>query len=300
MLQAALACAEHGWHVFPCAKGGKRPALRGDWQELATTDRSRIHQWWQRYPYNIGIACGASGLAVLDLDVPRNGKVQPDQAPGADMFNSLCRMHRQQVPATFTVRTPSGGRHLYFTVPGTELRNSAGRLAPLIDVRAAGGYVVAPGSRIDGKPYAVIDSTPPAPFPSWIAALLQKSDPLLSPRAGDPVTQLRDGDAYGVAALRDEVRIVATAAVHTRNDTLNRAAFNLGQLVGADLLQADAVGAALAKAAAQAGLPEREASRTIRSGMTAGARSPRQARHPPRAPQPPPHAQGGRGPVQRK
>jgi hypothetical protein len=287
--------------VFPCAKGGKPPALRGDdWQELATTDRSCIQRWWQRYPYNIGIACGPSGLAVLDLDVPRNGKAQLDQAPGADVFNSLCRLHGQQVPATFTVRTPSGGRHLYFTAPETDLRNSAGRLAPLIDVRAAGGYVVAPGSRIDGKPYAIIDSTAPAAFPSWIAALLQKADPLPSTRADDPVAQLRDGDAYGVAALRDEVRIVATAAVHTRNDTLNRAAFNLGQLVGADLLQADAVGAALAEAAARAGLPEREASRTIRSGMTAGARSPRQARQRPRAPQPPPPAQGGRGPVQRK
>jgi hypothetical protein len=298
LLRAALACAGHGWNVFPCTQGGKRPALRGDWQDLATTDLSRIHQWWDRYPYNIGIACGTSGLAVLDLDVPCGTKVPPDQAAGADVLIGLCRQQGQQLPATLTVRTPSGGRHLYFTDPGTGLRNSAGRLGPLIDVRATGGYVVAPGSRIDGRSYEVIDPTSPTLFPAWIAALLQKADTPPNPSAA--AVRLKDEDAYGAAALRDEVRIVATAVEHTRNDTLNRAAFKLGQLVGAGQLEPDTVSAALAEAAAQAGLPEREASRTIRSGMTAGARSPRQPRQHARAAQPPPPAQRPRGPVQRR
>jgi hypothetical protein len=79
-----------------------------------------------------------------------------------------------------------------------------------------------------------------------------------------------------MAALRDEARLVATALPGTRNDTLNRAAFSLGQLVGADLLPQLAVISTLASAAERAGLPADEASRTLRSGMTAGMRRPRQ------------------------
>lgn len=79
--------------------------------------------------------------------------------------------------AAFTVRTPSGGHHLYFTAAEADVRNSAGRLGPLIDVRAVGGYVVAPPSHIGGKPYAVTNAVPPAPLPSWIAALLADSRP---------------------------------------------------------------------------------------------------------------------------
>ena len=78
-----------------------------------------------------------------------------------------------------------------------------------------------------------------------------------------------------MAALRDETRLVAAARPGTRNDTLNRAAFSLGQLVAAGLLPPLAVVSALASAAERAGLPADEARRTIRSGLAAGARCPR-------------------------
>jgi hypothetical protein len=78
-----------------------------------------------------------------------------------------------------------------------------------------------------------------------------------------------------MAALRDETRLVATAWPGTRNDTLNRAAFSLGQLVAAGLLPSLTVITALAGAAERAGLPADEARSTIQSGMGAGARSPR-------------------------
>jgi hypothetical protein len=84
------------------------------------------------------------------------------------------------------------------------------------------------------------------------------------------------GTAYAMAALSDEVRLVAAARPGTRNDTLNRAAFSLGQLVAAGLLPPLAVISALADAAERAGLPEDEVRRTVRSGMAAGARCPRE------------------------
>jgi len=79
-----------------------------------------------------------------------------------------------------------------------------------------------------------------------------------------------------MAALRDEARLVAAARPGTRNDTLNRAVFSLGQLAAAGLLPPLAVVSALASSAERAGLPEDEARRTIRSGMTAGVRYPRE------------------------
>jgi len=237
--------------------------------------------WWRLRPYNIGIACGPSGLAVLDLDVPHHGKAAPDgvsgQPTGLDAFLRLCSEHGQPVPATFTVRTPSGGYHLYFTVSDASVRNSAGRLGPLIDVRGAGGYVVGPRSHIGGKPYSVVDPALPVPLPSWIAALLRQPEPAQVPDVPGLAARVRDGGAWALAALRDEVRRVATAPEGKRNDTLNRAAFRLGQLAGAGLLPTDEVSTALAAAAARAGLPPAEAGRTIRSGVTAGIRVPRWA-----------------------
>ena len=289
-LGSALAAADAGWRVFPCAPGSKRPALRENWQDLATTDPGRIRAWWARRPYNVGIACGQSGLVVIDLDVAHDGKDgQGNQGghdaqdrhrgldgpvSGVDALQRLCRTHGQRYPAgTYTVDTPSGGTHLYFTAPPTPVRNSAGRLGPLIDVRADGGYVVGDGSVIDGRRYAARgDVLPlPLPLPAWLARLLD--DEPVVPEAVRPLPVL--DRAYAVAAFREETRRVAEAPVGTRNHTLNRAAFSLGQLVAAGLIPPLPVMTGLADAAARAGLPPDEARRTIRSGMAAGARKPR-------------------------
>jgi hypothetical protein len=287
-LSCALAAADAGWHVFPCAPGSKRPALRENWQDLATTDPGRIHDWWARRPYNIGIACGQSGLVVIDLDVARDGPDGADPrgpgqgldgpASGEAALQRLCLAHGQRYPAgTYTVDTPSGGSHLYFTAPETPLRNSAGRLGPLIDIRAHGGYVVGDGSLVDGRRYVARgDFLPLAlPLPAWLARLLLEEPALPEITRPLPVLDRVQGRAYALAAFREETRRVAEARVGTRNDTLNRAAFSLGQLVAAGLIPPLPVMTGLASAAAQAGLPADEARRTIRSGMAAGARKPR-------------------------
>ena len=83
------------------------------------------------------------------------------------------------------------------------------------------------------------------------------------------------GRAYAMAALRAETERVAGARRGTRNDTLNRAAFSLGQLVAAGLIPPLPVITSLIDAARYAGLPQDEAIRTVRSGMEAGAKKPR-------------------------
>jgi hypothetical protein len=288
-LRSALAAAALGWHVFPCAPGGKRPALRENWQQLATTSADQIRAWWARAPYNVGIACGPSGLVVIDLDLPHAGldPGDPDDdgalfpLTGRDRLARLARKHRQRYPAdTYLVDTPSGGCHLYFAVTGDfQPRNSAGAVAPYIDVRADGGYVVGAGSRVGGRDYTARSGPrAAAPLPPWLGRLI--TQPSSASAADVPAPRLPPGDmargrAYAMAALRAETERVAAARPGTRNDTLNRAAFSLGQLVAARLLPPIPVITGLISAARQAGLSEEEASRTVRSGMAGGARKPR-------------------------
>jgi Bifunctional DNA primase/polymerase, N-terminal len=293
LLWAATALAERGWHVFPCQPGGKRPALRADWEHRATTDTARIARCWATGPYNIGVACGPSHLLVIDLDTPKPGQPTPPEwqhetgiHDGADVLATLCEHARQPWPSeTFTVATPSGGTHLYFTAPpGTRLRNTAGRLGWLIDTRATGGYVIGPGSVIGGTPYTVVNPARPEPLPGWLAATLA-ADPA-PPEPDGPVLAdaMGDGQAteYALAALRGEVDRVL-AATSNRNDTLNQAAFALGQLIAAGILPQHLAYRALTEAARRTGLDNdancgpRGIDATIRSGFKAGARQPRRS-----------------------
>jgi len=276
LLRSALALAARGWHVFPCVPDGKRPALRGNWQDHATADPDRVHDWWARTAYNIGVSCGPSGLVVIDLDAPQTGDSSAAES-GTDALAALCGQHGQPYPLpTYAVDTPSGGCHLYYAAPDGRIRNSAGRLGPLIDVRASGGYVIGKDSRIGGRAYTARDERTPVLLPAWIAGLLRSDLPATAGQSA-LIRRGAHGSAYAMAALRQETCLVAIARPGTRNDTLNRAAFNLGQLVAAGLLPPLAVTIALASAAEHAGLPAEEARRTIRSGMTAGSRRPRNA-----------------------
>ncbi|MCE3554446.1 bifunctional DNA primase/polymerase [Pseudonocardia sp. RS11V-5] len=178
-----------------------------------------------------------------------------------------------------------GGEHLYFTAPDeSQIRNSAGRLGWLIDIRAAGGYVVGAGSIVRDRRYRSNHADSVVSLPAWITNRLRDDT---TPRSAPAPTQqdftpLLDvvgrRSRYAATALRGELDNVLAAhpGSHQRNDTLNRAAFALGQLVGAGLLTEGLATAALAEASAVIGLPPAEAHATIRSGLTAGARTPRQ------------------------
>lgn len=139
LLQAALWYAKRGWSVFPCVPGAKRPLAAHGYKD-ATTDAAAIRAWWGRWPHaNIGIATGAAGLVVVDCD-QKNGK------RGLDEWREL-RAELGLDDNTPTVETPSGGLHVYYRANGHAVASGTDKLAVGVDVKAVGGYVVAPPSR---------------------------------------------------------------------------------------------------------------------------------------------------------
>ncbi len=185
----ALGYAEKSIPVFPCKPGGKEPLIRkclvAKRQELtgkelaahartcerdghghhdATTDPERIRAWWSRWPdANVAMPTGKrSGRVVVDED-PEHG--------GSDSMAEL-RERGHELPPTTTIKTGGGGRHLYLRYPaGVEIRNSAGKLGPGLDIRGEGGYVIVPPSVTEG-PYEVLDNRPPADAPEWLIEAL--------------------------------------------------------------------------------------------------------------------------------
>lgn len=277
LMQAALALAERQMVVFPLGRLRKVPLIR-EWHERATTDMEQVRRWWTDSPgANIGLVCGRSGLLVVDLDV-KNG------LDGPAVWRDLCRQLGIDADQLDTVRvsTPSGGQHLYFAAPpDVELRNTVGQLGKGIDTRANGGYVVAPPSATEDGPYVWNGGKEIRPLPSALVRALTGPRALLAaPQAvvsSEPISNVK-----AEQVVRDELNNVRRAPEGTRNNTLNRAAFMLGQLVAAPwagLARLD-VERGLLDAAAACGLGEREALATIASGLEAGMTHPRPAPNP--------------------
>jgi hypothetical protein len=280
LLAAALDAAARGWHVFPLRPGTKRPALHGEascpgtgacsdghrkWEQRATTDPDRIRAAWSQAPFNIGIATGPSGLLVIDLDMPKDNssKGTPD---GVTTFSALCERTGHAVPDTHRTRTASGGEHLYFTAPdGIRLTNTAGSIAPLVDTRAQGGYVVAAGSTTPAGRYEALCAPVAACLPSWLQTILQ---PAPKPAQAHTVPTMGQSRRYADVALANEARNVATAADGTRNATLLRAARALGRFIASGDLTRTQVEQALSRgASANATQPQRYYDDVIRRGL---------------------------------
>ena len=143
-LSVALACAARGWPVFPC-KADKTPLTAHGFQD-ATTDEATIKAWWQAHPRaQVGIATGAAGLVVVDIDV-KNG------APGLTSWAALVDELGPEITNTAISRTLTGGFHIYYRANGHTICCSQGVLAEAVDVRAPGGYVIAYPSGVRARP----------------------------------------------------------------------------------------------------------------------------------------------------
>jgi Bifunctional DNA primase/polymerase, N-terminal len=281
----ALHFAARGWHVFPITPGAKKPPVIDRWETRASTDPDQIHHWWQHTAYTIGIATGPSGLVVVDLDTRKHGQPAPDRwttlgiRSGVGVLRILARQRHTTVTPTYAVTTPSGGWHLYYTAPaGVALRNTHDVIGWKIDTRAHGGYVIAPGCPVPPGGYELIDDRDPVELPSWLHHALTPT-PSTS-RSAPAQTAAANTDGYTAAAVRDEVHRVRTAPPGQHNAVLCRAAYALGQLVGAGLLhhttaRTELITAASALIGADCDCTPTEVARVITAGLNAGTRNPR-------------------------
>jgi hypothetical protein len=244
---AAVMHAARGRHVFPCVPGDKRPAV-DRWEQRACADPETVRHYWPSPRHNIGVACGPSRLVVVDLDC--HGELPTDWmmsgiVDGKDVFAQVCEWAGQGWPATHTVATPSQGWHLYFQAPeDTGIRNSAGLIGPMVDVRAAGGYAVAACSIVGGRAYEALDDDDPAPLPQWIIRLLIRR----------PAKALPPQRAANVAGrMTALVRTVRGGQEGDRTGPLVWAAHRLAEMIAADEASPDA-GELLIGAAVEAGI----------------------------------------------
>lgn len=225
--------ASRGFWVFPLVFRGKNPATEHGHKE-ATLDPAEIDRLWSgQMTRNIGIATGASRLIVIDLDIKKGSK-------GEESWAALIAEHGDI--DTFTVRTWSGGRHLYFWArEGVEIRNSQGKLGSGIDVRAEGGFVVGPPSVVrEGDAqgvYEVDEDWPIEDVPDWLLTLLvdlqRKPEPreVTGPIAGGSEVEQRVRD------LSNELAMIPVG--EPGEGPVNTKSFMVGQYVGAGQISRD-------------------------------------------------------------
>jgi hypothetical protein len=318
ILHAALIYAKRGWAVLPlwwvrtddrcacdspnCDSVGKHPigksGMAPNGVNSAAINTSTIRAWWRRYPLaNVGIATGKrSGLWVLDVDGPE----------GAATLTDLEHRHGS-LPTSIMAQTGGGGQHRVFSFHGENIKNRVKDIGDGLDVRATGGYIVAPpsihknGAVYQWMPGLGPDAIEPADAPSWLIEQVsggnrrQRERPPDQDRQQDHQQDKRSMNGHGqpsggsvdawvAKALENEIRAVEQTGKGGRNDQLNRSAFSLGQLVGGEHLREDPVVKALFGAATRNGSVaddgEVAVMATINSGLKGGKDNPRKKPEP--------------------
>ncbi|MEU3902085.1 bifunctional DNA primase/polymerase [Streptomyces sp. NPDC045251] len=283
----------------------------------ATLDFARIDQWWGAHPgFGVGIACGPAGLVVVDVDaharhLPDRDRLLPGipisdtvdltgLASGFHTIGVLAALRGASSPAederTLRVRTPSGGLHVWYRAPsGLRWHSSVGSgggraLAWQVDIRAHGGYIIAPGTVTEAGAYEPLGGArEPAPLPDWLARELERTGHLppahvpaprpVPPRARQAVLAARGGHSAAERALGALLAEVAACAAVPEGagftEKLNRAAYTAGGLVAAGLLTEEAALNALTEVAASTRPgQERRYGAVIRGGLSAGRTRP--------------------------
>lgn len=290
LLKDALKLAELGWQVFAlgptgfpfpncrdCRETCTTPAQMDACDHLichgcyaGTTDVDRLNAMWEHLPHSIiGIRTGlASGLFVLDFDLHTEDK------NGKNGFASL----REQgiLRRSVAAETGGGGRHLYYKHPGDLAipNNNRGRLAPGVDIKGEGGYVVAAPSAKKGKlPYLWVPGLEPwnqslASLDTETLLKITKSDS--KPVSFSPDKILVSNESKVLWAWESALTLLETTTTGSRNEALYRAACRGGEVIATGQVSSEEVIAALEAAGADLGLTPGEIRQTIRSGLNRG------------------------------
>ena len=287
---AALAHAKNGFYVIPLVENSKRPLI-SDWQNRATTNPLQIDSWWTEHPNaNIGIACEVSNLIVIDLDTSK-GAVPPSSwkefgvKNGEDVFREICKKAGDaQLFETYSVKTPSGGKHLYFydqniaIKQGTEV-NGWWR----VDTRSKGGYIVAEGSRLINSANGVTDHyrsignhSVVLNFPTWLRDELS-SKPIResviassSNSASSVSSDTKFSLEFAEQVLSERCTLIRNTPEGRRNQSLIKHATYIGKIIGMGSLDERKASESLLEAATLSGLTKFESVNAIKAGIKYG------------------------------
>ena len=177
-LEGALYFARKGWPVFPTRPNGEpdpkktKSPVSGftKWETEASADEKKILEWAQKYPNcNWGFPAGRAGVVVIDVDR------KPDRPDGLAQLSAWAKEDAiNSFPQTFEVLTTSGGIHFYYLAKGIGSKNG---WKTSIDIKSIGGYVLVPGSVVNGRPYTIQADRAVAALPSGLTL----------PKAGESV-----------------------------------------------------------------------------------------------------------------
>lgn len=255
-----------GWRVYPCSRRTKAACFKNA-TAAASYDLNMVAQWQREYgPCNWRVVMNGSGIWALDLDVPSADHA----ADGVKAMAALVAVHGP-LPERPTTRSGGGGMGLFFAHRGERIIGKTGTPAPGIDPRRGGLSITIPPSVhiTTRRPYRWLvrpwEVSPP-PAPAWLLKLVEPPpEPSFSRAPIDTTDQARN-------RLYRAANAIADAGPGTRNETLNRRAYQIGHMIGAGLLGEQEGVTALYAAARAAGLDHVEAGATIRSGVNSGIR----------------------------
>ena len=178
-LDYALTLARLGFRIFPLQAGSKKPFRGTGWRAIATTNETQIRKWFDEFPdCNYAVNCQDDHV-ILDIDIggPKNKDGLTEFYRAEDAATNF-GVDQSIADATFRVRSPKGGFHLYFTSK-RGYANSVSSIIDDVDVRGPDGYVVGPGcmtfdapedNTVEGAYVVEIDGAP-AELPAWLDSL---------------------------------------------------------------------------------------------------------------------------------
>lgn len=167
-VESALNYANQNWPVFPCNPLDKRPLTHRGFLD-ATTDQQQIERWWKQWPNAmIGVPMGApTNVFCVDLDIK-------EKADGRQMWSMLLASNNVEEPNTRVHETPSGGKHYLFIWQDGIRSIPLGKLAPGIEIKGNGGYIVVPPSRnSNGKDY-ISNGAECSYAPEWLLDMIRE------------------------------------------------------------------------------------------------------------------------------
>lgn len=237
----AMFYVEHNIKIFPVKRQDKMPLCAGGFKS-ATADISQLQEWNRKFPdCNIGIPTGhINGIFVVDVD-------------GEEGFKSLAQLEQQHSKLIAPTVITGKGKHLYFKMPvNTDIKSSVSKIANHIDIRANGGYVVAPPSlHENGNRYVWEGFTSNQDFlnaPQWLIEIILNAE----------------NEDSAIEALLEEI---SSAPEGERNDTLIRNAGKIKSLAEKQFLSLEDFKDDIIQAGLDCGLPEKEVMQTVQNAL---------------------------------